>query len=68
MELVDGRTLDRIIPEGGVSMALFFDIALALADGLSAAHRKHIIHRDLKPSNVCTPWIVRRQLSLIASL
>jgi serine/threonine protein kinase/tetratricopeptide (TPR) repeat protein len=52
MELVDGRTLDRIIPEGAVSMALFFDIALALADGLSAAHRKHIIHRDLKPSNV----------------
>ena len=51
MELVDGRTLDRIIPEGAVSMALFFDIALALADGLSAAHRKHIIHRDLKPSN-----------------
>src|SRR5262245_31320152 len=52
MELVDGRTLDRIIPEAAVSTALFFDIALALADGLSAAHRKHIIHRDLKPSNV----------------
>ena len=52
MELVDGRTLDRMIPEGGVSMAQFFDIAIALADALSAAHRKHIIHRDLKPANV----------------
>ena len=52
MELVDGRTLDRMIPEGAVSMAQFFDIAIALADALSAAHRKHIIHRDLKPSNV----------------
>ena len=33
-------------------MAQLFDIAVALADALSAAHRKHIIHRDLKPANV----------------
>jgi eukaryotic-like serine/threonine-protein kinase len=52
MELVEGCTLDRMIPRGAVSMAQFFDIAIALADALSAAHRKHIIHRDLKPSNV----------------
>jgi len=52
MELVEGRTLDRMIPSGGVSMAQFFDIAIALADALSAAHQKHFIHRDLKPSNV----------------
>jgi TolB-like protein/Tfp pilus assembly protein PilF len=52
MELIEGRTLDREIPEGGLSVARFFDIAVALADALSAAHRKHIIHRDLKPANV----------------
>ncbi len=52
MELVEGRTLDRMIPTGGVSMAQFFDIAIPLADALSAAHRKHLIHRDLKPLNV----------------
>jgi serine/threonine-protein kinase len=52
MELIEGRTLDKGIPRGGISLAQFFDIAIALADALSAAHRKHIIHRDLKPSNV----------------
>jgi TolB-like protein/Tfp pilus assembly protein PilF len=52
MELIEGRTLDQGIPRGGLPLARFFDIAVALADALSAAHRKHIIHRDLKPANV----------------
>jgi len=52
MELVEGRTLDQIIPARGLPLTQFFDIAAALADALSAAHQKHIIHRDLKPSNV----------------
>jgi eukaryotic-like serine/threonine-protein kinase len=52
MELVDGCTLEQMTPRGTVSMAQFFDIAIGLADALSAAHRKHIIHRDLKPANV----------------
>ncbi|MDO8677286.1 MAG: protein kinase [Acidobacteriota bacterium] len=52
MELVEGRTLDQIIPARGMPLTQFFDIAAALADALSAAHQKHIIHRDLKPSNV----------------
>ena len=52
MELIEGCTLDQKIPENGLSLARFFDIAIALADALSAAHRKHIIHRDLKPGNV----------------
>jgi serine/threonine-protein kinase len=52
MELIEGGTLDQGIPTGGLALARFFDIAIALADALSAAHRKHIIHRDLKPANV----------------
>src|SRR5688572_2938201 len=52
MELIEGCTLEQALPSDGVSAARFFDIAIALSDALSAAHRKHIIHRDLKPSNV----------------
>ena len=52
MELVEGRTLDQLIPRDGVTPAQFFDIAIALADALGAAHRKHLTHRDLKPANV----------------
>ena len=50
MELVEGRTLDRVIPPSGLSVAQVFDIAIALADALSAAHRKQITHRDFKPA------------------
>jgi serine/threonine protein kinase/tetratricopeptide (TPR) repeat protein len=52
MELVEGRTLDQVIPRGGVSPAQFFDISTALADALHAAYQKHITHRDLKPANI----------------
>ena len=52
MELVEGQTLDRLIPAAGLPLPQFFDIAIALADALQAAHQKHITHRDLKPSNV----------------
>jgi serine/threonine-protein kinase len=52
MELVEGRTLDQMIPSGGMSMAKFFDVATALADALAGAHQRQITHRDLKPGNV----------------
>ncbi|HZM71307.1 MAG TPA: protein kinase [Candidatus Cryosericum sp.] len=50
MELVDGEMLG--IPPGGLPLAQVFDIGIALADGLAAAHEKGIVHRDLKPANV----------------
>ena len=52
MECIEGGTLDQGIPAGGLSLSRFFDIAIALADALWAAHRKQIVHRDLKPANV----------------
>ncbi len=52
MELIEGSTLDQLIDGGGLSQVRFFDIAIALADALAAAHRKQIVHRDLKPTNV----------------
>src|SRR5262245_6471356 len=50
MELVDGSTLDALIPPGGLGLDKFFEIAIPLADALRAAHAKGITHRDLKPS------------------
>ncbi len=52
MELVDGRTLDRVVSRDGLPLAEALDLAISLTEALAAAHDKGITHRDLKPANV----------------
>jgi non-specific serine/threonine protein kinase len=52
MELLPGRSLDEMIPAGGLPLREFFDLAIPICDALGAAHARDIIHRDLKPRNI----------------
>ena len=52
MELVEGQSLDRLIPDQGLPVERLLAIAGALTDALTTAHETGIIHRDLKPANV----------------
>ncbi len=51
MELVDGQPLDRLIPDGGMTVTRLLEIGADLAAALTAAHERGIVHRDLKPGN-----------------
>jgi Tol biopolymer transport system component len=52
MELVRGKTLDRMIPDTGLMPSEALQYAVQIADALAAAHAAGIVHRDLKPGNV----------------
>jgi serine/threonine protein kinase len=52
MELVEGRSLAALVTPGGLPLVQVLDLAIPLADALSAAHEKGVVHRDLKPANV----------------
>lgn len=51
-ELVPGETLRNVIQRGPVALRKTLDVAVQIADGLTAAHAAHIAHRDLKPENL----------------
>ena len=54
MELVEGEPLSARITPGGIPLGAVLELAVPIAEALSAAHRKGIIHRDLKPGNIMT--------------
>jgi len=52
MQLVEGEPLGRAIPDGGLALARWLEIASGIAEALAGAHEKGIVHRDLKPANI----------------
>ena len=55
MQLVEGETLEGLIPPGGLPFDRFLEIAVPVTEAVAAAHQRGVIHRDLKPSNImCT--------------
>ena len=52
MELVEGKTLDRMLRDGLPSLLRTVQLTREIADGLAEAHASNIVHRDLKASNV----------------
>ena len=52
MEFVDGKTMDQLIPRGGMRIGEILGRAVQAADALAKAHAAGIVHRDLKPSNI----------------
>ncbi|HET9318545.1 MAG TPA: serine/threonine-protein kinase, partial [Bryobacteraceae bacterium] len=52
MEYVQGNTLDKLIPRGGLDLTKALSYAIEIADAFAKAHAAGIIHRDLKPGNI----------------
>ena len=52
MELVEGKTVARMLDGGSLSLKRFLSIATQAAEGLARAHAAGIVHRDLKPENL----------------
>lgn len=53
MELVDGRSLERLVAEDGpLGVRDTARIGLELVDALGQVHAQGVLHRDIKPANV----------------
>ncbi len=51
-EFVEGETLRQRLSRAPLTISEAINIAIQIADALSAAHKAGIIHRDIKPENI----------------
>src|SRR5262245_13198260 len=52
MEFLEGQTLGSRLKQSRLGWREALEIALAVAEGLAAAHARGVIHRDVKPENI----------------
>ena len=52
VEFIDGKTLREIIGERSLNLSNALNVAIQVAEALSAAHLAGIVHRDIKPENI----------------
>lgn len=52
MEYLEGETLKHRIENKPFKSDELLDLAIQIAEGLEAAHKKSIVHRDIKPANI----------------
>jgi len=52
MEYIEGNSLKELINKRTLAIDEILAIALKIAEGLKAAHKKEIVHRDVKSDNV----------------
>jgi serine/threonine-protein kinase len=58
MEYIEGKELREEVRSGKLGIERAVDIAIQIAEGLNAAHKKDIIHRDIKSANMMQSWKV----------
>jgi TolB-like protein/lipoprotein NlpI len=52
MTYIEGNCLKELIKANTFSIEEILNIAIQIAEGLNAAHRRGIVHRDIKPDNL----------------